>query len=76
MTVVVSGIAVAAGALGALVAGWGEYTVAPDGAGANPLLVGIPLVGLAAAVAGLVLRRRTSGPTLIRGPIGIRAPTI
>jgi len=65
MTVVVSGIAVAAGALGALVAGWGEYTVAPGGAGANPLLVGIPMVGLAAAVAGLVLRRRTAGPTLI-----------
>ena len=64
-TPVVAGGAVAVAALGALVAGWGEYTVAPSGAGANPLLVGIPLVGLVGAVAGLVLRRRTAGPTLI-----------
>ena len=51
-------------ALGALVVGWGEYAVAPAGAGANPLLVGIPLAGLVAAVAGMALRGRTAGPTL------------
>ena len=57
-------VAMVGAALGALIAGWGEYAVAPEGAGANPLLVAIPLMGLVAAVAGVVLRRRSAGPTL------------
>ncbi len=61
---ITAALAVSAAALGASVVGWGEYAVTPDGAGANPLLVVIPLVGLVAAVAGVVLRRRTAGPTL------------
>jgi hypothetical protein len=50
-------------AAGALVVGWGQYSVAPAGSGVNPLLVVVPLLGLVAAVAGLVLRGRPAGPT-------------
>jgi hypothetical protein len=63
-TAAVAAAAVTAAALAALVVGWGEYAAAPAGSGANPLLVGVPLAGLVAAVAGLARRGRTVGPTL------------
>ncbi len=56
-------VAVLVAAGGALVVGWGQYSVAPDGSGANPLLVAVPLVALVAAAAGVALRGRTIGPT-------------
>ena len=53
------------GALAALVAagvalavGWGQYAEAPAGAGASPLVVLVPAVGVLGGVAGLALRRR------------------
>jgi hypothetical protein len=60
---VVAAVAAVVAAAGALVVGWGQYSVAPAGSGVNPLLVAVPLVGLVAAVAGLVLRDRSSAPT-------------
>ena len=59
----VPSLAVAVAAVGAVVVGWGQFTVAPPGSGANPLLVVVPLVGLVAAAAGVVFRRRTLGTT-------------
>ena len=55
-------LAALAAAAGALVVGWGQYSVSPQGSGASPLLVAVPLVGLVAAAAGLGLRQRASGP--------------
>ncbi len=60
----VAGAAALVAAFGALAVGWEEYSVAPAGSGANPLLVAVPLVGLLASAAGVVLRRRAIGPTL------------
>jgi hypothetical protein len=54
----VAAIVAVAAAGGALAIGWAEYSVAPDGSGANPLLVAVPLVGLAAGVVGLGLALR------------------
>jgi hypothetical protein len=50
-------------AAGALVVGWAEFSVAPTGSGANPLLVAVPLVGLVAAGLGVAFRGRGAGPT-------------
>jgi hypothetical protein len=60
--VVAAGAALVA-SVGALVVGWGQYSVAPAGSGVNPLLVVVPLLGLVAAVAGVVLRGRAAAPT-------------
>jgi hypothetical protein len=58
-----AGVAVLVAAAGALAVGWGHYAVVPAASGADPLLVAVPLVGLAAAAAGVVLRGRATGPT-------------
>jgi hypothetical protein len=55
--------AVLAAAGAATAIGWAQYTAAPADSGVNPLLVVVPLVGVVAAAAGLVLRRRALGPT-------------
>lgn len=60
---VAAAVAVLVAAAGALVVGWGQYSVAPAGSGGNPLLVAVPLAGLVAAAAGVALRNRTIGPT-------------
>jgi hypothetical protein len=60
---VVAAVAAVVAASGALVVGWGQYSVAPAGSGVNPLLVVVPLVGLVAAVAGLLLRGRSLATT-------------
>jgi hypothetical protein len=59
----VAGVAALVAAAGALAIGWAQYSVAPAGSGADPLLVAVPLVGLVAAVAGVVVRRGAIGPT-------------
>jgi hypothetical protein len=59
----VPAVAVTVAAAGALVVGWAEYTAAPSGSGANPLLVAVPLVGLVAGGLGLAFRGRAAGPT-------------
>src|SRR5690606_36356973 len=58
-------VATLVAAAGALVVGWGQYAVAPAGAGTEPLLVAVPLAGLAAALVALVVRRRTVGLTAV-----------
>ena len=60
---IVPAVAVTVAAAGALVVGWAEFSVAPTGSGANPLLVAVPLVGLVAAGLGLAFRGRGTGPT-------------
>ena len=55
---VAAGGAALVASLAALVAGWGQYSVAPPGSGVNPLVVVVPALGAVAAVAGLVLRGR------------------
>ena len=52
--------ALVAGAL-ALPVGWAEYDATPAGAGANRLLVVVPLVGLVAAALGLGFALRSAG---------------
>ena len=52
--------ALVAGAL-ALPVGWAEYDATPAGAGANRLLVVVPVVGLVAAALGLGFRAAVSG---------------
>jgi hypothetical protein len=59
----VPAVAVTVAAAGALVVGWAEFSVAPSGSGANPLLVAVPLVGLVAAGLGVAFRGRGAGPT-------------
>jgi hypothetical protein len=59
----VPAVAVTLAAAGALVVGWAEFSVAPTGSGANPLLVAVPLVGLVAAGLGVAFRGRGAGPT-------------
>jgi hypothetical protein len=59
----VPAVAVTVAAAGALVVGWAEFSVAPTGSGANPLLVAVPLVGLVAAGLGVAFRGRGAGPT-------------
>jgi len=59
----VPALAVAAAAAGTLVVGWAQFSVAPEGSGANPLLVAVPLVGLLAAGLGVAFRGRAAGPT-------------
>ena len=59
----VPAVAVTVAAAGALVVGWAQFSVAPDGSGANPLLVAVPLVGLVAAGTGVAFRARAAGPT-------------
>jgi hypothetical protein len=59
----VPAVAVTVAAAGALAVGWAEFTVAPQGSSANPLLVAVPLVGLVAAGLGLAFRGRVAGPT-------------
>ena len=54
----VPAVAVTVAAAGALVVGWAEFSVAPTGSGANPLLVAVPLVGLVAAGLGVAFRGR------------------
>jgi hypothetical protein len=44
--------------LAALVAGWGQYSVAPAGSGVSPLGVIVPALAVVAAGAGLLLRDR------------------
>jgi hypothetical protein len=59
----VAALGVLAAAAGALVVGRAEYAVAPVGSGANPLVVAVPAIAVAAgiiAVGALVLR----GPTV------------
>jgi hypothetical protein len=58
----VAGAALVVVAALALLTGWSEFAVSPAGAGANPLLWGLPAVGLATAVAALLLHRRPAGP--------------
>jgi hypothetical protein len=55
---VTAGGAALVAALAALVAGWGQYSVAPAGSGVDPLVVIVPALGVVAAGAGLVLRSR------------------
>ena len=59
----VPALAVAVAAAGAVVVGWAQYSVAPAGSGANPLLVVVPLVGLVASGVGVAFRRGTAGAT-------------
>ncbi len=59
----VPAVAVTVAAAGALAVGWAQFSVAPDGSGANPLLVAVPLVGLVAAGLGVAFRARAAGPT-------------
>lgn len=58
-------VATLVAAAGALVVGWGQFSVVPAGAGTEPLLVAVPLAGLAAAVVALVVRRRTVALTAV-----------
>jgi hypothetical protein len=59
----VAAAAMAVASAGALMVGWGQYSVAPAGSGVNPLLVVVPLVGLVAAALALVLQGRTVAST-------------
>ncbi len=54
--------AVAMAAAGALLVGWAQFSAAPEGSGASPLLVAVPLIGLVAAGLGLAFRGRVTGP--------------
>jgi hypothetical protein len=54
--------AVAVAAAGALLVGWAQFSVAPAGSGANPLVVAVPLIGLVAAALGVAFRTRAAGP--------------
>jgi hypothetical protein len=60
-----AGLAALAAATGAAAVGWAEYSVAPAGSGANPLLVLVPAVGVGTAAVGLGLRRRMPGPVAL-----------
>ena len=51
-------VATLVASLAALIAGWGQWSVAPPGSGVNPLVVAVPALGAVLAVAGLVLRGR------------------
>jgi hypothetical protein len=54
-------VAAVAGAVAAALAtgvGWAQRADAPAGSGVNPLLVAVPVVGLAAAALGIALGRR------------------
>jgi hypothetical protein len=59
----VAPVAVLVAAAAALVPGWAQFSVAPAGSGADPLLVAVPVVGLLAAGVGVAFRRRPLGPT-------------
>jgi hypothetical protein len=56
----VAGAAVAVGALLALGLGWAEWSAAPPGGGASPVLVILPVMALAAAVGARFLRSETA----------------
>ncbi len=56
----VAAVAAAMAAVVALIVGWGQYGVAPAGAGANPLLVVVPFTGALVGLTGALLRRRAS----------------
>jgi hypothetical protein len=58
-------VAVAAAAVAAVGVGWAQYSSAPAGSGANPLLVAVPVVGLAAAGLGVALRHRAGGAVAV-----------
>ncbi|MBN2624071.1 MAG: hypothetical protein JXA83_11905 [Acidimicrobiales bacterium] len=58
-----AGLAVLVAATAALGIGWAEWSAAPAGAGADPLLVAVPLVGVVAALAGVALRGRPAAAT-------------
>jgi hypothetical protein len=60
-----AGLAALVAATGAAAVGWAEYSVAPAGSGANPLLVLVPAVGVGTAAVGLGLRRRMPGPVAL-----------
>ena len=55
---ITAGGAALVASLAALVAGWGQWSVAPPGSGVNPLVVVVPALGAVLAVAGLLLRGR------------------
>jgi hypothetical protein len=55
---ITAGAAALVASLAALVAGWGQYSVAPSGSGVDPLVVVVPALGVVAAGAGLLLRAR------------------
>jgi hypothetical protein len=62
----VAAVSVLAAAAGAFVAGRGQYGVAPAGSGANPLVVAVPAIAVAAgigAIVALALRRPTIAAT-------------
>jgi hypothetical protein len=59
----VAAAAMVAAAAGALAVGWAEYAAAPAGSGASPMPIVVPLVGLVAAVVGVVRPRGSLGPT-------------
>jgi hypothetical protein len=54
----VAAVAAAVGAALATGVGWAQRVEAPAGSGVNPLLVAVPVVGLAAAGLGIALGRR------------------
>jgi hypothetical protein len=56
--VVAAGGAALVASLAAVVAGWGQYSVAPAGSGVSPLGVIVPALAVVAAAAGLLLRAR------------------
>jgi hypothetical protein len=66
----VAPVAALAAAVGALVAGWGQYAVAPAGSGADPLLVAVPLAGVLAGLIGVGCALGLGGTALRSGRVG------
>jgi hypothetical protein len=66
---VVAGVAALVAAALATGVGWAQWAEAPSGSGANPLLVAVPLAGVAAAGVGLAVGRRM-------GPRSLAAMTL
>ncbi|HET6952173.1 MAG TPA: hypothetical protein VFI47_17460, partial [Acidimicrobiales bacterium] len=60
-----AGVASLVAAAGAAAIGGAQHAAAPAGAGADPLLVVVPAVGVGAAIAALVLRDRMPGPVAL-----------
>jgi hypothetical protein len=60
--VLVAALAAVVAAGVGLLAGWSEFSVTPSGAGANPLLWGLPAAALLAGTLALAVRGKPAGP--------------